>query len=145
MDRADAIAESVPGENNNVSGPVLITWGAGSTKPDLTITAITQSTPAPTPTNPISVFVTVLNSGTADASAFRLDLFTNPATAPGVGDQATVPTPLTNLSLTSGAEQAFEFTGVVSDIDATWQMYAVAALIIGAVVGYFVGPMLKKQ
>ena len=27
----------------------------------------------------------------------------------------------------------------------SWQMYAVAALIIGAVVGYFVGPMLKKQ
>ena len=26
----------------------------------------------------------------------------------------------------------------------SWQMYAIAALIIGAVVGYFVGPMLKK-
>jgi peptidoglycan hydrolase CwlO-like protein len=26
----------------------------------------------------------------------------------------------------------------------SWQMYAIAALIIGAIVGYFVGPMLKK-
>jgi len=25
-----------------------------------------------------------------------------------------------------------------------WQMYAIAALVLGAVVGYFVGPMLKK-
>ncbi|MBC8225483.1 hypothetical protein H8E65_12905 [Candidatus Bathyarchaeota archaeon] len=26
----------------------------------------------------------------------------------------------------------------------SWQMYAIAALVIGAIVGYFVGPMLKK-
>jgi peptidoglycan hydrolase CwlO-like protein len=26
----------------------------------------------------------------------------------------------------------------------SWQMYAIAALVIGAIVGFFVGPMLKK-
>jgi len=43
-----------------------------------------------------------------------------------------------------------DVTGLEADLAAaqssasSWQMYAIAALIIGAIVGYFVGPMLKK-
>ena len=43
-----------------------------------------------------------------------------------------------------------DVTGLEADLAAaqssasSWQMYAIAALIIGALVGYFVGPMLKK-
>lgn len=43
-----------------------------------------------------------------------------------------------------------DVTGLEADLAgarssaSSWQMYAIAALIIGAVVGYFVGPMLKK-
>jgi len=43
-----------------------------------------------------------------------------------------------------------DVTGLEADLAAaqssasSWQMYAIAALIIGALIGYFVGPMLKK-
>jgi hypothetical protein len=125
VDKAGATPEANPGKNNNISGPVVITWGGGATEPDLKITAITPFDPAPTPGTPISVFVTVMNAGNADANSFRLDLFTNPATEPDVGNEATDPAPLTGLSLAAGVEQMFEFTGVVSATAAVWQMYAI--------------------
>jgi len=43
-----------------------------------------------------------------------------------------------------------DVTGLEADLAAaqgsasSWQMYAIAALVIGVIVGYFVGPMLKK-
>jgi chromosome segregation ATPase len=43
-----------------------------------------------------------------------------------------------------------DVTGLEADLASaqssasSWQMYAIVALIIGALVGYFVGPMLKK-
>jgi len=45
---------------------------------------------------------------------------------------------------------AEDVDGIEADLAAaqssasSWPMYAIAALIIGAVVGFFVGPMLKK-
>ncbi|MBN1807840.1 MAG: hypothetical protein JW909_02150 [Planctomycetes bacterium] len=123
VDRLDDVAEKL--EVNNITGPASITWGGGVLAPNLKISAITPSTPTPTPGTPIDITVTVENNGKADAVDFRLDLFTNLPAPPDIGDTASDPTPMTGLSVAMGASQDFVFSNVVSATPATWEMYAI--------------------
>ena len=52
-----------------------------------------------------------------------------------------------NAQITSLGEDVMDLEAELAAAQSSassWQMYAIAALVIGAIVGYFVGPMLKK-
>ncbi|MBN1809837.1 MAG: hypothetical protein JW909_12280 [Planctomycetes bacterium] len=108
---------------NNVGGPAHVVWSSAGLQPDLTITGITPSSATPDAGSTISVDVAVTNNGTSDVGSFRVDLFYDRATAPGIGDIGNQNKTVAGLA--AGNSTVVTFTGVTNPVPDDWNMYAI--------------------
>jgi len=117
------------GETNNVTGPVQVVWSPAGARPDLRITALVPTTATPPVGGSTQVLVTITNEGTADAGAFRVDLFHDRAGAPSVGQTGDQYAMVGGLAQGGSTDVYFEITSPVPD---DWTMWAIVDTV-GAV------------
>lgn len=125
VDSDQAIPEwntSGTGEANNVTGPVQVVWCPPGARPDLRITNIAPTSTTPTVGVTTQVKVTVTNEGTADAGAFRVDLFHDLASAPSVGQTGNQYVQVGSLPAGHSTDVYFDITSPIPD---DWSMWAI--------------------